>query len=48
MIDGLLALVLIVSGVCGILALLGFVFERKHDPLERMEKRWPRTKGWER
>lgn len=43
-----IALMMIVSGICGVLALLGWLFERSDDPLERFEHRWPRTKGWER
>lgn len=44
----LYALVLIVSVVCGGLALLGWLVEKKEGPLEKLDRRFPRTKGFER
>jgi hypothetical protein len=44
----LLALVLIVSIVCGLLALVGWIGERKRRPMARYSARWPTPKGWER
>jgi hypothetical protein len=42
--------IFVVTAVVGVLAGLGWIIERfgREDPLEKLERRFPRTKGWER
>jgi hypothetical protein len=40
----------VVTFVVGLLASLGWLIERwgREDPLEKLERRYPKVKGWER